>query len=132
MVPKENVVVSQPLHKTMENVLQPPDPLIRSLFTAFLGIGIGNMNAKNAGLRVRLQPWQINQWFDNALQAGIQSGLIQPPAQSMAGDFISAINQAVGKQPQVDDVLNKALERIIVGQEQTMTMLKEVLTDRKS
>jgi hypothetical protein len=50
----------------------------------------------------------------------------------MAGDFISAINQAVGKQPQVDDVLNKALERIIVGQEQTMTMLKEVLTDRKS
>jgi hypothetical protein len=90
------------------------------------------MNAKNAGLRVRLQPWQINQWFDNALQAGIQSGLIQPPAQSMAGDFISAINQAVGKQPQVDDVLNKALERIIVGQEQTMTMLKEVLTDRKS
>jgi len=132
MVPKENVVVSQPLHKTMENVLQPPDPLIRSLFTAFLGIGIGNMNAKNAGLRVRLQPWQINQWFDNALQAGIQSGLIQPPAQSMAGDFISAINQAVGKQPQVDDVLNKALERIIVGQEQTMAMLKEVLTDRKS
>ena len=131
MVPKENVVVSQPLHKTMENVLQPPDPLIRSLFTAFLGIGIGNMNAKNAGLRVRLQPWQINQWFDNALQAGIQSGLIQPPAQSMAGDFINAINQAAGNQPQVDDVLNKVLERIVVGQEQTMDLLKEVLTDRK-
>ena len=124
MVPKENVVATvQPP--------QPPDPLTRSLFTAFVSIGIGNMNAKNAGLRVRLQPWQINQWFDNALQAGIQSGLIQPPAQSMAGDFISAINQAVGKQTQVDDVLNKVLERIVVGQEQTMDLLKEVLTDRK-
>ena len=124
MVPKENVVAT--VHPP-----QPPAPLTRSLFTAFVSIGIGNMNAKNAGLRVRLQPWQINQWFDQALQAGIQAGLIQPPSQSMAGDFINAINQAAGKQPQVDDVLNKVLERIVVGQEQTMDLLKEVLTDRK-
>tara|TARA_R100000789_G_C2947450_1_gene133980 strand:- start:264 stop:626 length:363 start_codon:yes stop_codon:yes gene_type:complete len=116
------------------NAAQPlVDPTVMSMFKAYLSISMGNMNAKNAGLRVRLQPWVIDNQFNNWVQNGMAAGVIPPPTQGVGQEFIKAITQSSEvAQPQVNDVLNKALERIIVGQEQTMTMLKEVLTDRKS
>jgi len=116
------------------NAAQPlVDPTVMSMFKAYLAISMGNMNAKNAGLRVRLQPWVIDNQFNNWVQNGMAAGVIPPPTQGVGQEFIKAITQSSEvAQPQVNDVLNKALERIIVGQEQTMAMLKEVLTDRKS